>query len=452
MTNFKQQPKALRQLAQQGKIKVAIYGLGKMGLPLACVFAQKGFNVTGVDINPKTVALINQGKNPVIEEPGITLLLPKLVRAKQLRAQSNGTQAAQQARVLVIIVPTLISAHKLPNLTMILQAARTIGRGLQKGSLVILESTAPPGTTSGILKNTLEQTSGLHAGPDFSLAFCPERTNSGTALADIQGRLNPKVVGGIDQKSLALASALYKVINRRGVVPVANCTVAEMVKISEMVYRDVKIAYANSLALISQELKINAAEVIQAANTDAGCEILNPGPGVGGHCIPVYPYFIFSTVQRGTALLKAAREVNENMPKVTAQLIASALKAQGKTLKESKILLLGITYRGNVKEIRFSPALSLHKILSPKALKVFVYDPLFTPQETTALGLQYKNSFQGMDCLVICAEHREFAHLPWLKIARMMKTKAIVDTKNLAPASRLKKLGFTLRRIAFTDI
>lgn len=441
----------MQKLNQREKIKVAIYGLGKMGLPLACVFAQKGFSVIGVDIDQRRVNLINRGQNPVLGEPEITILLPRLARAGKIKAQKNGTQAAAQAQILIIIVPTLINKDKTPNLKMILEVARTIGRGLQKGTLVILESTVPPGTTEGLLKNTLERASGLKAGTDFLLAFCPERTNSGSALADIRGRLNPKVVGGINQKSLALASRLYRIINRRGVIPVAHCTVAEMVKIAEMVYRDVKIAYANSLALICQQLKIDAAAVIRAANTDAGCEILNPGPGVGGHCIPVYPYFIFSTVRKGTVLLKAARLINESMPRETVKLIESALVAQGRKLKESNILLLGITYRGDVKETRFSPALSLHQILSQRAHNVFVYDPLFTPGETAALGLKYKSSWRGIDCLVITAEHKQFRRLPWQKIAQEVRTKAIVDAKNLVPVPRLKKLGFTLRRIAFAD-
>lgn len=446
-----QDKKIIKRLARSGKITLAVYGLGKMGLPLACVFAQKGFKVIGVDINKNVVKKINQGENPIIGELGLDNLLKKGIKNKKIIATSKGGEAARKADVMIIIVPTFLQKNKKPDLEIVKMVAKTIGQGMQKGSLVILESTVPPKTTEGIIKRILEKESGFVAGKNFGLAFCPERTNSGTAIADIQGRINPKIVGGFERKSSLAAQTIYELINQRGVIPVSSCTVAEMIKISEMVYRDVKIAYANSLALICDELGIDAKEVIRGANTDAGCEILKPGPGVGGHCIPVYPYFIFDKVKRGTPLLKSARRVNDAMPKYTVKLIQEALGVAGKDIKKSNILILGIAYRGNVKEVRLSPGIEIYHLLKGLANRVFVFDPLFSPKEIENYSLNYQESFQNIDCMVITADHQEFKKLNWSIIAKQMRTKIIVDTKDLINYRQLKKLGFIIKRIGYAQ-
>lgn len=441
----------IKSLIKNNKVKLAVYGLGKMGLPLACVFAQRGFKVIGVDINKNVVKKINQGENPIIGESGLGQLLKEDVKNKKIIATAKGREAAQKADVMVIIVPTFLQKNKKPDLEIVKMVAKTIGQGMQKGSLVILESTVPPKTTEGIIKRILEKESGFAAGKDFGLAFCPERTNSGTAIADIQGRINPKIVGGLERKSSLASQAIYELINQRGVIPVSSCTVAEMVKLAEMVYRDVKIAYANSLALICDELGIDIKEVIRGANTDAGCKILNPGPGVGGHCIPVYPYFIFDKVKRGTLLLKSARRVNDAMPKYTVKLIQEALGVAGKDIKKSNILILGIAYRGNVKEVRLSPGIEIYHLLKGLAKRVFVFDPLFSPKEIENYSLNYQESFQNIDCLVITADHQEFKKLNWSIIAMQIRTKIIVDTKDLINYRQLKKLGFIIKRIGYAQ-
>lgn len=326
---------------------------------------------------------------------------------------------------------------------------KKIAAGLKKGDLVILESTAPPRTTLDVIAVILERKSGLKLNKDFAVAHCPERTNSGTAIADIQGRINPKVVGASDSESLAIVKHIYGKINKMGIVPVKDTTTAELVKISEMVYRDVKIAYANSLALIGSELGIDAMDVIEAANTDADCHILTPGPGVGGHCIPVYPYFIFDKVHKHTDLLQASRLINDRMSEFAVDLIKGVLREKGKEMKKSSVLVMGIAYRGNVKETRLSPGIKIYHELEKKVGKIFAFDPLFNKAETEKMGMEFKDSFDGVDCVIIATDHKEFREINWGVIAKKMRTKTVVDGKRLINPKMMEKLGFSIRRIGY---
>lgn len=449
MKLYKKDSKNIK-LIKPANINVAVYGLGKMGLPLAAVFAYKGFNVVGVDTNYRVVKKINQGINPILGEKNLSKFIKEVVAKNRLIATTNGIEASQKTDIKIIIVPTFLISKK-PDLNIVKSVVETIAQGLQKGDIVILESTAPPGTTINVIAKILEKNSGLKLNKDFAVAHCPERTNSGTAIADIMGRINPKIVGASDLKALSVVKYIYKLINSRGVVDVKNTKIAEMVKISEMVYRDVKIAYANSLALICDQLNIEAKDVIEAANTDAGCHILNPGPGVGGHCIPVYPYFIFSKVKRDIDLLKAVRKINDKMPDYVIGLIKEALKEKGRNITNSNILILGFSYRGDVKETRLSPGIEIYKKLFSKTKNVFVFDPLFTRVETLKYGMNYRKSFEKIDCVVIAAEHQKFKKLNWNNIAKKLRTKVVVDTKQLINFNKLKKLNFSIRRIGYRD-
>lgn len=430
-------------------IRVAVYGLGKMGLPLAAVFASKGFQVLGVDTNEEVVKKVNAGVSPVVEEAGLEKLVQKVVKGGKFKATSDGALASRETDIKIIIVPTFLDEKNHPDLEIVKKVTEKIALGLQKGDLVILESTAPPGTTLEVIAKILEKKSGLRLGRDFAVAHCPERTNSGTAIADIQGRINPKVVGACDNESLKIVKYLYGLINKRGVIPVKDTTTAELVKISEMVYRDVKIAYANSLAVICSQLKIDALEVIRAANTDAGCDILDPGPGVGGHCIPVYPYFIFDKVKKGTELLQAARLVNDGMSTLVIDLAKRALSDQGRDLKKSTMLILGFAYRGGVKETRLSPGIKIYKELQGKAARVLAYDPLFSRAETEALGMEFFDSFRGVDCILITADHKEFSLIEWKKAGQEMRTKAVVDGKFILKKEAIESLGFSVKSIGY---
>lgn len=430
-------------------IKIAVYGLGKMGLPLAVTFAKHSFNVIGVDINKKTVEQINNGINPVSEEKGLSLILQKVIKKKLLKATTDGVQASKDSDIKVIIVPIFLDEKNNPDLTILEDVVGKIAGGLQKGDIVILESTAPPGTTLNIVGKMLENISGFTLNKDFGVAHCPERISSGTAITDIEGRLCPKIVGGSDLKTTHVTQFLYKKINQLGVITVQNPTVAEVTKIWGEVYRDINIAFANNLYLICRELGINASEVIKASNTNPYSRILTPGPGVGGHCIPVYPYFILNKTKSNQELLKLARKINDSMPKHFIDLAKDALNEKGIPFKKANILILGLAYRAGVKETRKSPGLKIAQELSDETPHIFAFDPLFNRREIESFGIQYKKGFSDIDCIIITTDENDFKKLDWKKIGDQMKTKIVVDAKNIINLQALNKMGFTVRRIGY---
>ena len=268
-----------------GRVTVAVYGLGKMGLPLASVFADKGARVIGVDINQQVVDEVNRGKCPVVGEPGLPAMIKENVGRQSLSATTDGVAAAKEADVMVILVPSLLNEDKSPDLTAITAVCSGIAQGLSRGDFVILETTVPPGTTKDVVLPILKQ-SGLKEG-EFGLAFCPERTSSGRAIIDITGSYI-KVVGGINKTSTETAEAIYSVINEKGTRAVSDTTTAEAVKVFEGIYRDVNLALSNELALVCRETGINPLEVFRVANEPLNektgrpyTNLLQPGAGVG---------------------------------------------------------------------------------------------------------------------------------------------------------------------------
>jgi nucleotide sugar dehydrogenase len=435
---------AIKKAFTTGNLKVAVFGLGKMGLPLAAVFAECGAKVIGADINKTVVDGVNRGINHVQEEPGLSELVEKHAKTGRLKATTDLTVAAREADVHIILVPTFLDENNNPDLSIVKSVCNNIKEGLTPGDLVIQESTVPPKTTETIIKPILEA-SGLTIG-DFGLAHCPERTMSGRAIEDITGAY-PKVVGGVDSESTRAAEALYSVINKKGVIPVSNATVAEAVKVFEGIYRDVNIALANELAIICHELGISPIETFSVANTQPYSHIHNPSCGVGGHCIPVYPYFITKTVKSDTSLIQLSRRINDAMTEYTVKLTEKALQKHNRSLAGARILLLGMTYRGDVKETRCSPAINITAHLQKQGATVFAYDPLlknevsqFNAQPATPTDLK------DIDAVIIAADHNEFKNLNWETLH--LRHRIVIDgTQTLEPET-LREKGFTVYSIA----
>jgi len=397
---------------------VAVYGLGKMGLPLAGVYADVSGRVIGVDIDPAVVKTINDGGCHVKREPGLADLVNDHVEQGGLRATTDTVAAAEQASVHVVIVPTPITDGKAPDLSILDSVVADIGAGLSAGDLVLIECTVPPRTTQDRVTPKLAEVSGL-ARDAFGVAFCPERTSSGRALEDIRGAY-PKVVGGIDEESTRLASVLYEQINDEGVIPVSDATTAECVKVFEGLYRDVNIALANELATFTDEFGIDVREAIDVANTQPFCDIHDPGPGVGGHCVPFYPYFVIDPFETDAPMLETARAVNDAMPQFTVAKLREEFAAEGVSIEEASVLVLGLTYRPGVKEIRASPALAIAEELTAGGADVYGVDPMldaFDAFDLEGLGLNevYDEAFDG---IVLVTPHEEFDELDWNRLGR----------------------------------
>jgi len=395
-----------------GEVPGAVYGLGKMGLPLAAVLADVTENITGVDIDPEVVETIAAGECPVQGEPGLSGLLDSVIEDGRFEATTDAAAAAAEAHLHVVIVPTVLDGEK-PDLSALQAAVEVIGNGLDSGDFVVVESTVPPGTCRDVVEPELAERSGLDP-EEFGLAFCPERTASGRALQDIRGSY-PKVVGGRDEESTRVASLLYEEVTDNEVVPVTDCLTAECVKLFEGLYRDVNIALANELAKLGDDLGFDANEAMTVASMPSYCDIHSPGPGVGGHCIPYYPYFVFDSASRETPLLRTARKTNEGMPGYTVSLLEDALEANGVDLDGATVALLGITYRAGVDEVRAAPAFPIASMLSEAGANVYAADPVCSDAEELTAERVTIDLVPALDpdAAVIVTAHEEFRTIGW---------------------------------------
>ncbi|KAB1191227.1 MULTISPECIES: nucleotide sugar dehydrogenase [Haloferax] len=413
--NAKLPPAGQRQAFRKGSVPVAVYGLGKMGLPLAAVYASVTGHVVGVDIDDDVVRTINDGECHVAKEPGLPELVSEQVERGALRATTDSVAAAHTASVHVIIVPTPLTDDREPDLAAFEAVLDSIAAGLAPGDVVVVECTVPPGTSSGLVVPHLEANSDVSRG-EFGVAFCPERTSSGRALQDIT-ESHPKIVGGVDAESTRVASLIYGEITSNEVIAVSDATTAESVKLFEGVYRDVNIALANELARARDDLGIDVREAIDAANTQPYCNIHTPGPGVGGHCIPWYPYFITSRVSDDMPLLLTAREVNDSMPSFTADTLRDEMADAGRTLDGATVAVLGVTYRPGVAETRATPAAGVIDRLNEHGATVLAVDPMLDDDVVASFGATPVSlsdlSSHTLDAVVVVTPHEEFDHIDW---------------------------------------
>jgi UDP-N-acetyl-D-glucosamine dehydrogenase len=362
-----------------GAATIAVVALGKIGLPVAAYYAARGHRVIGCDIDPDLVAAINRGECPIVHEPGLPAMVAESVRSGRLSATTDTTAAVAEAEVVIVLVPLDVDARHRPCFGPLDAAFAAVGRGLRSGSLVLLETTVPVGTTRGRFRPALE-VEGLCCGRDIALAFSPERVQSGRVLRDLA--TYPRIVGGIDPASTERAASFYQSSFGVPAIALSSAEAAEFCKLAESVYRDVNIALANELARAAVSYGVDIHEVIPAANSQPQSHIHRPGLGVGGHCIPVYPYFL-SDNAADARLTLAARATNDGMPAYAAGLLRQALDG----LDGRRLLLLGLTYRPGVQETAYSPALALAAELRRQGAVVAGHDPLLDAGAVAALGL-----------------------------------------------------------------
>jgi len=451
-TIMEMRPEEVKYHIKNGKLTICVVGLGWMGLPTACLFAEAGANVIGVDVNEYIIEQINKGKSH-IHEPDLKALVEKHVKERKLIAIDDIEEAGSKSDVFVIIVPTGIDYRKRPDYSSVEKVSKDVGKSMNKGSLVIFESTTAPGITESIVKKTLERVSGFKAGIDFGLAYSPIRATAGTVLVNIQNY--PRVIAGINKRSLKLASAVLSTIVKERMVNVRNLQTAEATKLFENVYRDVNIALANELAMFCEKAGIDFMEVREAANTQPYSNLHVPSVGVGGHCIPVNPYFLIDeaeAVRAKVRLVEYARKVNDGMPAHTVKVIQKALREKRKTLMRTRITVLGISFKPNVKEAKYSPVIEVIKKLQRKGSRVTVYDPYFTAKEIEELGFQgadtLKEAIEKIDCILIAVAHERFKKLRLSYLSRYSKHPlVIVDSSHFFDLKEKKDQKVIYREI-----
>ena len=371
----------------QNSAEIAVIGLGNAGLPLAAVIADSGIAVMGVDINESRCLAINRGDNPIAEEAGLEELL-KRHGGRSLLATPRFQDAAG-CRTFIVIVPVFVDASYNPDFSIMQGALESLGKILKKGDLVVLETTFPPKTTEDMAEKLLSQSSGLLPG-DYYLAYSPERIMTGYSISRLKEF--PKVIGGRDEESGIVAYQVYsRFINNLHLV--SSARVAEMIKVMEGCYRDVNIALANELFKICQDMEVDFFEARDKANHQF-CHIHLPSTGVGGHCIPVYPWFLIKEMEKREhfshcRLLRAGREINDEMIDYWAERILMQCLKIDKPLSRIKICIKGITYRPGVREFYHSRNLALAKLLADKGLNVYVSDPLLSGEEVEGRGLRF---------------------------------------------------------------
>lgn len=423
--------------------RVGVIGLGYVGLPLAVEFARAGFSVVGIDLDKDKCEAINAGTSYIADVPASAVAA--LIDADRFRAVPD-LGAADDLDTINICVPTPLRKTKDPDMTFVLSAAQLVKEHLRPGTLVILESTTYPGTTEEIVRSILEET-GLRAGDDFFLAFSPERVDPGNVRW--KTRNVPKVVGGLTSDCSALAAELYGASIDR-VVQVSSPRAAEMVKMLENTFRAINIGLVNEMALMCDRIGIDVWEVIDAAATKPfGFMPFYPGPGLGGHCIPIDPFYLSWKVKEvgfEARFIELAGHVNAAMPRYVVDKIADALNEDGKSIKGAEILVMGVAYKSNVDDVRESPALDVITLLVKKGAHVTYHDP-YVPHvdaEYTAVGHRMdsvpysREVVAAADCVVVTTDHRTFDYEELVRAARV-----IVDTRNAVKISapNVFKLG-----------
>jgi len=415
---------------------LAVIGLGYVGLPLAVEFAQAGFRVTGIDLDEKRVAALGAGRSYIQDVS--TGDVRVLARSGRLTATTDFS-VLKKVDAVNVCVPTPLSKHRDPDVSHVVAAAEQVARHLHSGMLVVLESTTYPGTTDELILPLLEQT-GMKVGHDFFLAFSPERVDPGNPKFNT--RNIPKVVGGVTPRCTEMAVKLYRQ-RLEQVVPVSSPQVAEMVKLLENTFRSVNIGLVNELALMCARLKIDVWEVIRAAATKPfGFMPFYPGPGLGGHCIPIDPFYLSWKARASgfeARFIELAGSVNAQMPEHVVNLVAEGLNRRGKPVRGSRVLVLGVAYKANIDDTRESPSLDIMETLRERGARIEYSDPFvptlqFSGRRLSSVKLETKN-LKRFDCVIIATAHR---NIPFASVLR--HSQLVVDTRNALQGRKSSKI------------
>lgn len=413
--------------------KICVLGLGYIGLPTALLFATHGNKVLGIDINPKIVDLLNDRKLH-FEEKGLPELFFKAYDENSFKADIE----VKPSEIYIVCVPTPLDKHyHIASLEYVENACKMIYPHLKKGDLVIIESTISPGSSEKLFAKILEK-SGLVVGKDFYLVHCPERAIPGNTIYEMKN--NFRIVGGLTKEGALKAKELYSCFVEEKKIQITSIRTAEIVKLMENSFRDVNIALANEFAIISEDLGINVWEAIKLANLHPRVDILRPGPGVGGHCLAIDPWFLTEDTLN-TQLIPAARKINDNMPNYTLLLTKQLLKDNSPF---PTITILGVAYKGNVDDARETPALKFIHLAKKQGMKIKIHDPYcknFVGGEILPLNKAVKNS----DCIIIITDHDIFCEIDPIKIGKLVNKKNLLDTRNILDHQKWREAGFRVK-------
>ena len=441
-----------KDLIVKNELKICVVGVGRIGLPTALSFAKSGLSTVGVDINPDLVSRINSNDYPLKDEPGYDVIFDEVIKSKKFLATTKIEDVVPNSDIVLLSLPTPMDKNNVPDYSALRSVGKQLGELLKTNSLVVVESTIEPGFIENELVKIIENGSKqLIAGKNFAIGVCPETANPGEIMIDFTKL--PRLVGAIDEITAQKIMELYHHVFPVELVLMPNCKTANAVKLTTNVFRDLNIAFVNQLALLFEKLGIDTSQVLEAAKRKYNFQVHYPGPGVGGPCLPVNSYQMLNSAKQFDSdmlsLVKIGRQVNENMPNHVIELIIDGLKEVSKEISNSTILLLGISYKPEVKDVQIAPAEKIIEKLRKYGAKIKIYDPFF--KSTNIFNIETENTLEqaltDLDAVVLVTDHKEFHNLKTSYIASKIEKPVIVDTKRIFDINDAKKSNLIFRSL-----
>ena len=428
-------------------LRVCVIGIGRIGLPTALSFAKSGLETIGVDINENLVETINLGKFPLKDEPGYDVIFDDVVKNKKFFATTNISDAVPNSDLIILSLPTPMDENNIPDYSALKNVATKLAEILSLNSLVIVESTIEPGFVEDEMVSIISKSERLKIEKNFFIGVCPENANPGEILHDFTNL--PRLVGGINDNITKIIKKIYDFVFSVELIEMPNCKTANAVKLTTNVFRDVNIAFVSELSLVFEKLGIDTNKVLEAAKKKYNFQVHYPGAGVGGPCLPINSYQLLNTAKRlgsNLSIIESSRKINEKMPEHVIKLTADAFEECNKSMQNSSILILGISYKPNVKDTQLTPAKKIINKLQDLGAKIYIYDPYFKSEEVFGVKIEdnIESIIQNIDAAIIVTAHDEFKKLE-IPLFSKMRNPILIDTRGIVDPLSAKETKLIFR-------
>ena len=428
-------------------LRVCVIGIGRIGLPTALSFAKSGLETIGVDINENLVETINLGKFPLKDEPGYDVIFDDVIKNKKFSVTTNISDAVPNSDLIILSLPTPMDENNIPDYSALRNVATKLAEILSPNSLVIVESTIEPGFVEDEMVSIISNSERLEIEKNFFIGVCPENANPGEILHDFTNL--PRLVGGINDNITKIIKKIYDFVFSVELIEMPNCKTANAVKLTTNVFRDVNIAFVSELSLVFEKLGIDTNKVLEAAKKKYNFQVHYPGAGVGGPCLPINSYQLLNTAKRlgsNLSIIESSRKINEQMPEHVIKLTVDAFEECNKSIQNSSILILGISYKPNVKDIQLTPAKKIINKLQDLGVKIYIYDPYFKSEEVFGVRIEdnIESIIQNIDASIIVTAHDEFKKLE-ISLFSKMRNPILIDTRGIIDPLSAKETKLIFR-------
>ena len=450
MSNLKINMNNIEKVAESldsKSLRVCVIGIGRIGLPTALSFAKSGLETIGVDINENLVETINLGKFPLKDEPGYDVIFDDVIKNKKFSVTTNISDAVPNSDLIILSLPTPMDENNIPDYSALRNVATKLAEILSPNSLVIVESTIEPGFVEDEMVSIISNSERLEIEKNFFIGVCPENANPGEILHDFTNL--PRLVGGINDNITKIIKKIYDFVFSVELIEMPNCKTANAVKLTTNVFRDVNIAFVSELSLVFEKLGIDTNKVLEAAKKKYNFQVHYPGAGVGGPCLPINSYQLLNTAKRlgsNLSIIESSRKINEKMPEHVIKLTADAFEECNKSIQNSSILILGISYKPNVKDIQLTPAKKIINKLQDLGAKIYIYDPYFKSEEVFGVRIEdnIESIIQNIDASIIVTAHDEFKKLE-IPLFSKMRNPILIDTRGIVDPLSAKETKLIFR-------